>query len=103
MLKTLLLGTFSFWVCAGLHAQVIPGKPAGLGRPATAEELKQRDITTLSNGAGLPEGKGTASQGEAVYRDQCASCHGPNGTGEPVCAGAEGGMRSVTRDCPIKT
>ena len=103
MLKKLLLGTFSFLVCAGLHAQVIPGKPAGLGRPATAEELKQRDITTLSNGAGLPEGKGTASQGEAVYRDQCASCHGPNGEGKPEGPRLVGGIGSLTSDNPIKT
>ena len=103
MLKKLLLGTFSFLVCAGLHAQVIPGKPAGLGRPATAEELKQRDITTLSNGAGLPEGKGTASQGEAVYRDQCASCHGPNGEGKPEGPQLVGGIGSLTSDNPIKT
>ena len=104
MLKNILLGTLSFLFCAGLlHAQMIPSKPAGLGRPASAEELKQRDITTLWNGSGLPDGKGTAAQGEAVYRDQCASCHGPNGEGKPEGPQLVGGIGSLTSDNPIKT
>jgi S-disulfanyl-L-cysteine oxidoreductase SoxD len=104
MLKKLLLGTFGFLVCAGLlHAQMIPGKSAVLGRPASAEELKQRDITTLPNGSGLPDGKGTAAQGEAVYRDKCASCHGPNGEGKPEGPPLVGGIGSLASDNPIKT
>jgi mono/diheme cytochrome c family protein len=133
MPRKLLLWIFSFFICAGLHAQTISGgpqvesapssggakaqhapsssrpnaehapPPAGLGRLASAEELKQRDITTLPDGAGLPDGKGTAAQGEAVYRDKCASCHGANGEGKPEGPQLVGGVGSLANDNPIKT
>src|SRR5882762_5679830 len=101
MPKKLLLWTLSLVACAILRAQT---KPAGLGRPASAEELKQRDITVLSDGAGLPDGKGTAAQGEAVYRDKCASCHGPNGEGNmPQGPQLVGGIGSLPSDNPVRT
>jgi cytochrome c len=75
-----------------------------LGRPASAEELKDRDITVLSTGAGLPDGNGTAAQGEAVYRDKCASCHGPNGEGNlPQGPPLVGGIGSLATDNPVRT
>ena len=93
-----------FMSCGVLQAQTSSGKPAGLGRPATAEEVKQRDITTLPNGAGLPDGKGTAVQGEAVYRDKCASCHGPNGEGvAPQGTQLVGGVGTLASENPVRT
>jgi cytochrome c len=75
-----------------------------MGRPASAEELRLRDITTLPNGAGLPDGKGTATQGEAVYRDKCASCHGPNGEGNmPQGPQLVGGIGSLASENPVRT
>jgi cytochrome c len=101
MPKKLLLWTLSLVACTILRAQT---KPTGLGRPASAEELKQRDITVLSTGAGLPDGKGTAEQGEAVYRDKCASCHGPNGEGNlPQGPPLVGGIGSLATDNPVRT
>src|SRR3981081_2490736 len=100
MPKKLLLSALCIVAFAILHAQT---KTAELGRPASAEELKQRDITVLSTGAGLPDGNGTAAQGEAVYRDKCAACHGPNGEGKPEGPQLVGGIGSLTSDNPIKT
>jgi len=95
-------GGFPFWI---QRKRVDPApKPAGFGRPASAEELKQRDITVLSDGAGLPDGKGTAAQGEAVYRDKCASCHGTNGEGNlPQGPQLVGGIGTLATDNPIRT
>jgi len=31
------------------------------------------------DGAGLPAGGATARQGKAIYGEQCAGCHGPDG------------------------
>jgi cytochrome c len=75
-----------------------------LGRPATPEEVKQRDITVLPTGAGLPDGKGTAVQGEGVYRDKCAACHGANGEGNPP-QGTQlvGGVGTLASDNPVRT
>src|SRR3979490_3561518 len=96
MPKKLLLSALWIVACAILRAQT---KPAGLGRPASADELKQRDITVLSTGAGLPDGNGTAAQGEAVYRDKCAACHGPNGEGtRPQGPPLVGGIGSPSTD-----
>ena len=112
MPRNLLLSTVCFLALASLHAQTNTGgvqtapapKPTGLGRPASAEELRQRDITTLPNGAGLPDGKGTATQGEAVYRDKCVSCHGPNGEGNlPQGPQLVGGIGSLASDNPVRT
>ena len=101
MRKKIFLCTLCFSACGALHAQT---RPAGLGRPASAEELKQRDITTLPSGAGLPDGKGTAAQGEAVYRDKCASCHGANGEGSvPQGPQLVGGIGTLATDNPVKT
>lgn len=56
-------------------------KPLGIGRTATADEIKRIDIDVMPDGRGLPEGKGTAADGARVYAAKCASCHGANGQG----------------------
>src|SRR6266436_1780630 len=101
MPRKLWLWAVCFLAWASLHAQT---KPAGLGRPANPEDLKLRDITVLPDGAGLPEGKGTAAQGEAIYRDKCASCHGPNGEGNlPQGPQLIGGIGTLATDNPVRT
>ena len=90
-------------VCAAsltVHAQ---NKPAALGRPASDDQIKQQDITVLPNGKGLPEGQGTAAEGEAVYKSQCASCHGANGEGLPQGPAVVGGIGSLASENPVRT
>jgi S-disulfanyl-L-cysteine oxidoreductase SoxD len=90
-------------VCAAaltVHAQ---NKPAALGRPASDDQIKQQDITVLPNGKGLPEGQGTAAEGEAVYKSQCASCHGANGEGLPQGPALVGGIGSLASENPVRT
>ncbi|HEV2181320.1 MAG TPA: cytochrome c, partial [Gemmatimonadaceae bacterium] len=62
-----------------------PGPPAryGLGRPATADEIRASDVTVMPNGSGLPAGSGTAVQGAPIFRETCARCHGPTGVEGP--------------------
>jgi cytochrome c len=75
----------------------------GIGREATPEEVKAWDISVRPDGRGLPPGKGTAAQGEAIFLEQCASCHGDFGEGKdrwPVLAGGIGTLKS---DRPDKT
>jgi S-disulfanyl-L-cysteine oxidoreductase SoxD len=103
MLRKIVLVALCLAASGALRAQTNSAKQAGLGRPASADEVKQHDITTLPNGAGLPEGKGTAAQGEAVYRDKCAACHGPNGEGGPQGTQLVGGVGSLASDNPVKT
>ena len=57
------------------------GKPLGIGRAATPDEIKKIDIDVRPDGHGLPEGKGTFAEGAKIYTAKCQSCHGPNGQG----------------------
>jgi S-disulfanyl-L-cysteine oxidoreductase SoxD len=75
----------------------------GLGREATVQEIKAWDIGIRPDGKGLPPGKGTAKQGEQIFIEQCAGCHGDFGEGKdrwPVLAGGHGTLKS---DRPDKT
>ncbi len=71
-----------------------PGTVArfGIGWAATDEEIAAIDIDIMPDGTGLPEGNGTYQQGETLYVEQCASCHGDNlegikATGAPALMG----------------
>ncbi len=73
---------------AGCGSQERPsrgGAPGtfGFGRPATANEIAAQDIDVRPDGAGLPAGRGTPSEGAATYARNCAACHGRTGTEGP--------------------
>ena len=73
---------------AGVAAAPKAAKPAahaeaqkhlGIGREAKPDEIAGWDIDIRPDGQGLPPGKGTVKQGEAIYMQQCAACHGEFG------------------------
>jgi len=74
----------------------------GIGRAPTPEELKAWDISIGPDGAGLPEGSGTVTQGKEVYASKCAKCHGGQGQGgdEAALVGGQGSLRGPK---PLKT
>jgi len=51
------------------------------GVPLSEAEIQANALTIYPDGRGLPEGSGTAAQGEALYKAQCAACHGLEGGG----------------------
>ena len=54
----------------------------GLGRAPNSEEVRAWDIAISPTGKELPEGHGTAKEGEVLYRSKgCAGCHGAVGSG----------------------
>ncbi|WP_315736276.1 cytochrome c [Bradyrhizobium sp. SZCCHNR1093] len=80
-----------------------PPQRFNIGRAPSAEEIRGWDIDVRPDGQGLPVGKGTVAQGEKLFMDNCASCHGEFGEGAgrwPVLAGGKG---SLTSDNPVKT
>ena len=80
-----------------------PAAKLGLGRPALPEEIKAWDTDVRADGTGLPIGKGTVKQGDELFQERCASCHGEFGQGVgrwPVLAG---GLDSLKADRPDKT
>ena len=71
------------------------------GRKPTADEIKAWDIDVMPDGTGLPEGKGTVEDGDAIYEEKCASCHfdfGTGGAGYPALqkGNAYEGQKSLT-------
>lgn len=76
------------------------------GQPIAPADTAAWDISIGPDGAGLPLGRGTAIEGEAIYVAKCQACHGEKGISPSVAlAGAlVGGMGSLAPDkTPIKT
>ena len=78
-------------------------RPFNLGQLATAEQVAGWDIDVRPDGLGAPVGAGNALDGEEVYADRCASCHGDFGEAVdrwPVLVGGEGTLNGHD---PVKT
>ena len=56
----------------------------GIGRPATAAEVKAWDIDVRADFKGLPKGAGSVAKGQDVWEAKCASCHGVFGESNEV-------------------
>ncbi len=83
-----------------LSAPAIAGE---VGRVAAPDEVAAWDIDIRPDGLGLPEGSGTVAEGEGIFEEKCAACHGDFGEGVgrwPVLAG---GFDTLTSDRPLKT
>jgi len=61
---------------AALSAYAQGGKIEGVGRTATANEVAAWDIDVRPDFKGLPKGAGSVAQGEKIWGEKCASCHG---------------------------
>ncbi|MBC7586344.1 MAG: cytochrome c [Tardiphaga sp.] len=83
-------------------AVTLPAK-LGLGRPALPEEVRAWDDDVRPDGVGLPKGRGTAKQGDEIFQEKCASCHGEFGQGVGRWPVLSGGLGTLTADRPDKT
>ncbi|MGV6812695.1 MAG: c-type cytochrome [Brevirhabdus sp.] len=75
----------------------------GIGRTALPEEIAAWDHDVRPDGLGLPEGGMSVADGEEVYLEKCAVCHGDFGEANgrwPVLAGGQGTLED---DRPVKT
>lgn len=52
---------------------------AGVGRDASATEVAAWDIDVRPDFQGLPPGEGSVTDGEEIWIEKCASCHGDFG------------------------
>ena len=78
----------------------------GVGKSASAAEIAGWDIDIRPDGAGLPVGSGSGLEGEELYTNKCAHCHGTFGEGEgrwPVLAGGEDTLTLQEEGRPEKT
>ncbi len=73
------------------------------GRAATSEEIAAWDIDIRPDGAGLPQGTASAADGEELFYERCALCHGEFGEGIDRWPVLMGGFDTLTEDRPEKT
>jgi cytochrome c len=74
----------------------LPPAMPGIGRAATDAEIAGWNIGVRGDGHNLPPGGGTAQQGEELFVQHCASCHGDFGEGLdrwPALIGGRGSLR----------
>ena len=109
-LPSALAAALAVTTCTVAIAQT-PSYP-GVGRTPTVEEIRAVDIAVSTDGKELPPGSGSAKQGAAIYAAKCASCHGPNGEGQPreqmppngrLARRLVGGQGTLTTTNPVKT
>jgi cytochrome c len=73
------------------------------GQPIAPADTAPWDLSIAPDGVGLPPGRGTATQGEAIFAAKCQACHGEKGAGKPNDT-LVGGMGSLAPDqVPLKT
>jgi cytochrome c len=74
----------------------------GLGKAATPEKIAGWDIDVKPDGSGLPRGRGSVAEGQAIYDAKCANCHGTFGESNSYLQIA-GGVGTLASDSPIRT
>jgi mono/diheme cytochrome c family protein len=75
----------------------VVSRKLGIGRAATPAEVAGWDIDIRPDGRGLPAGRGTVKQGEPLYLERCAACHGEFGESAgrwPILIGGTGTLAS---------
>lgn len=65
--------------CAAAAMPVVAQAQYQLGRTPTPQQISAWDIDVRPDGHGVRKGKGTVAEGQLVYDEQCASCHGTFG------------------------
>jgi S-disulfanyl-L-cysteine oxidoreductase SoxD len=75
----------------------------GIGHEATKEEIAGWAISIRPDGQGLPPGKGRVKDGEALYVERCAACHGEFGESAGRWPQVAGGQGSLASHDPVKT
>jgi len=90
-------------VPAGTMAAPAVAAQFNLGRAPSQHEIAAWDTDIRPDGLGLPEGGGSVLDGEEIFADQCAACHGDFGEGVDRWPVLSGGIGTLSDDRPEKT
>jgi mono/diheme cytochrome c family protein len=74
-----------------------------IGHVATPEQLAGWDIDVRPDGQGAPAGSGSVKDGEKVYMDKCAACHGEFGESAGRWPQLAQGKGTLASHDPVKT
>lgn len=97
--RKLLIGTAAVSMLAGPAM----AEKLGLGRPALPEEVAAWDLDVSPDGTGLPEGSGSVLDGEEIFAEHCAICHGDFAEGVDNWPKLAGGDGTLADKDPLKT
>ena len=75
----------------------------GIGRVATPEQIAGWDIDIRPDGQGAPSGRGSVKDGEKIYMDKCAACHGEFGESAGRWPQLAQGKGTLASHDPVKT
>ena len=75
----------------------------GLGRLATPEEVAAWNVDVMPDGTGLPVGSGSVAEGEPLFSEKCAACHGEFAEGVDNWPKLAGGDGTLADEDPLKT
>lgn len=75
----------------------------GIGQVATPEQIAGWDIDVRPDGQGAPSGTGAVKDGEKVYLEKCAACHGEFGESAGRWPQLAQGKGSLASHDPVKT
>jgi cytochrome c len=75
----------------------------GIGHVASPEQLAGWDIDVRPDGQGAPPGRGSVKDGEKVYMEKCAACHGEFGESAGRWPQIAQGKGTLATHDPVKT
>lgn len=90
-------------LCASLLAAPAFADKIGLGRTALPEEIAAWNLDVSPDGTGLPVGSGSAFDGEEIFAEHCAICHGDFAEGVDNWPKLAGGAGTLADEDPLKT
>ena len=76
--------------------------PLGIGHAATPAQIAGWDIDVRADGQGLPPGQGSVHEGEKLFAETCAVCHGAKGEGTTADR-LVGGFGTLATSKPVPT
>ena len=94
-----------FALATSAHAQTKKdtARNYGIGRAISAEQIAGWDIDVRPDGQGAPPGLGSVKDGEKVYLDKCAACHGEFGESAGRWPQIAQGKGTLASQDPVKT
>lgn len=92
----------ALFVSAGAPAEQEPDRNYGIGTTPSRSFISIWDIAIGPQGDELPPGQGSVAEGQEVYANRCAVCHGATGMEgpDPVLVGGRG---TLTSNQPVLT
>ena len=94
---------FAFNASARAQTKNDTSRNYGIGRVATPDQIAGWDIDIRPDGQGAPSGRGSVKDGEKVYMDKCAACHGEFGESAGRWPQLAQGKDTLASHDPVKT